>query len=68
MDHAGHVLAPSVVEDVARIRSLPLASRKIPIFGDIYDVRTGPLIEEPPATEAGRPSHVRTARGKIEQN
>ena len=47
-------LEQSVVEDVARIRSHPLVSRAIPIYGYIYDVRSGRLIEVPAATAAGR--------------
>jgi carbonic anhydrase len=49
-------LAASVVEDVDRIRSHPLVSPKIPVYGYIYDVRTGHLIEVPEATKKGRPS------------
>ena len=47
-------LAKSVVEDVQRIRSHPLVSASIPIYGYIYDVRTGRLNEVPEATAAGR--------------
>jgi carbonic anhydrase len=46
--------AQAVVEDVARIRSHPLVPKSIPIYGYIYDVRTGKLIEVPAATTAGR--------------
>jgi len=46
----------SVVEDVRRIRGHPLVPARIPIYGYIYDVRTGRLIEVSEATEAGRPS------------
>jgi carbonic anhydrase len=46
----------SVVEDVARIRSHPLVPRAIPIYGYVYDVKTGRLIEIPDATAAGRSS------------
>jgi carbonic anhydrase len=49
-------LAGSVVEDVQRIRSHPLVPAYIPIFGYVYDVRTGKLLEIPGATEAGRAS------------
>ncbi len=45
----------SVIEDVRRIRCHPLVPRGIPIFGFVYDVRTGRLIEVPEASEAGRP-------------
>jgi carbonic anhydrase len=43
----------SVVEDVVRIRSHPLVPRNIPIYGYIYDVRSGRLVEVPGATRAG---------------
>ncbi|HZA02529.1 MAG TPA: carbonic anhydrase [Hyphomicrobiaceae bacterium] len=44
----------SVLADVVRIRNHPLVSRKIPIHGFIYDVKTGRLVEVAEATEAGR--------------
>ena len=44
----------SVVEDVTRIRNHPLVPRTIPIYGSIYDVGTGLLVEVPEATEAGK--------------
>jgi carbonic anhydrase len=44
----------SVVEDVRRIRQHPLVPGRIPIYGYVYDVRTGGLIEIPDATTAGR--------------
>ncbi len=47
-------LAKSVYEDVKRIRFHPLVPREIPIYGYIYDVKTGKLIEVPEATEIGR--------------
>jgi carbonic anhydrase len=46
----------SVVEDVARIRSHPLVPGSIPVYGYIYEVTTGRLVEVPDATEAGRAS------------
>ena len=46
----------SVVEDVARIRAHPLVPSRIPIYGYIYDVKTGQLIEIPDATKAGQAS------------
>jgi len=46
-------LEQSVVDDVGRIRRHPLAPRRIPIYGYIYDVKTGRLIEVPAATKAG---------------
>ena len=48
--------ARSVVEDVTRIRSHPLVPARIPIYGYIYDVATGRLVEVPDATQAGRAS------------
>ena len=44
----------SVLEDVRRIREHPLASKNIPIYGYIYDVKTGRLNEVAKATQAGR--------------
>ncbi len=46
-------LAASVVEDVQKIRNHPLVPGDIPIYGYIYDVRTGHLNEVPDATKAG---------------
>ncbi len=43
----------SVVDDVQRIRSHPLVPARIPIYGYIYDVKTGKLVEVPAATAAG---------------
>ncbi len=47
-------LEQSVVDDVLRIRSHPLVPGAIPVYGYIYDVRTGRLIEVPAATSAGK--------------
>jgi carbonic anhydrase len=46
----------SVVEDVTRIRASPLVPAGIPIYGYVYDVTTGRLVEVPDATAAGRAS------------
>ena len=46
--------AQSVVEDVQRIRNHPLVPANIPVYGYIYDVRSGQLVEVPEATAAGR--------------
>ena len=46
--------AQSVVEDVTRIRNHPLVPGDIPIYGYIYDVKTGRLEELPEATQAGK--------------
>jgi carbonic anhydrase len=43
-----------VLEDVQRIRNHPLVPKTIPIYGYVYDVRTGALIEVAEATAAGR--------------
>ncbi len=47
-------LAQSVIEDVKRIREHPLVPAFIPVYGYIYDVKTGRLNEIAAATEAGR--------------
>jgi carbonic anhydrase len=44
----------AVTDDVSRIRSHPLVPKSIPIYGYIYDVKTGKLNEVTAATEAGR--------------
>lgn len=46
--------AASVVEDVKRIKAHPLVAADIPVYGYIYDCKTGQLVEVPEATEAGR--------------
>jgi len=46
--------AAAVVADVRRIRNHPLIPRSIPIYGFIYDVRTGRLEEVPGASAAGK--------------
>jgi len=45
--------ATSVVEDVMRIRHHPLVPNDIPIYGYVYDVKSGRLIEVPEASTAG---------------
>lgn len=45
----------SVHADVQRIRHHPLVPRDITIYGFIYDVRSGRLIEVPQASGAGQP-------------
>jgi carbonic anhydrase len=47
-------LDASVTEDVGRIRRHPLVAGNIPIYGYIYDVRSGKVIEVPEATAAGK--------------
>ena len=44
----------SVVTDVRRIRQHPLVPRGIAIYGYVFDVGSGRLIEVPEATEIGR--------------
>jgi carbonic anhydrase len=44
----------SVLQDVRRIRQHPLVPAYIPIYGYVYDVKTGRLVEVPEATTAGR--------------
>ena len=46
--------ASSVAQDVRRIREHPLVAKHIPIYGYIYDVHSGHLVEVTDATEAGR--------------
>lgn len=45
--------AQSVTEDVERIKNHPLVPAGIPVYGYIYDVKTGRLIEVASATKAG---------------
>ncbi len=47
-------LAKSVVEDVARIKNSSMTPAEIPVYGYIYDCKTGKLIEVPEATEVGK--------------
>jgi carbonic anhydrase len=46
----------SVVTDVRRIRNYPLVPPNIPIYGYIYDVKNGALVEVPEATKIGAAS------------
>jgi carbonic anhydrase len=48
-------LAQSVTDDVTRIRRHPLVPGRISIYGYIYEVETGRLVEVP---DAGRAGHV----------
>lgn len=48
--------AASVVEDVSRIKAHPLVPNEIPVYGYIYDCKTGELVEVPEATAAGQPA------------
>ena len=53
----------SVVEDVQRIRRHPLVPGNIPVYGYIYDVQSGRLIEVPAATAAGQATQAPVAVG-----
>ena len=55
----------SVVADVTRIRQHPLVPPTIPVYGYIYDVRTGRLIEVPEATRAGRALEATTSQAVV---
>jgi carbonic anhydrase len=46
----------SVTRDVHRLRHHPLVPGSIPIYGYIYDVKTGKMLEVPEATRIGRAS------------
>ena len=46
--------AQSVTDDVIRIKSHALVPSDIPVYGYIYDVKSGQLIEVPEATAAGK--------------
>lgn len=48
--------AKSVVEDVERIRNNPMVPSYIPIYGFIYDCKTGELVEVPEASVVGEPA------------
>lgn len=53
--------AKSVVDDVRRIRQHPLVPPDIPIYGYIYDVTTGRLVEVAEATQVGKSRHKTSA-------
>ena len=46
----------SVIADVTRIRAHPLVPKTIPVYGYIYEVGSGRLVEVPGATTAGEAS------------
>jgi carbonic anhydrase len=48
-----HNQEKSLVEDVVRIKTHPLVPPGIPVYGYVYDVKTGKLVEVPEATRAG---------------
>jgi carbonic anhydrase len=46
--------AQAVVDDVERIRNHPLVPKSIPIYGFVYDVGSGSLLEVESATSVGK--------------
>ena len=44
----------AVIDDVERIRNHPLVPKSIPVYGFLYDVRSGKLIEVEDATTIGK--------------
>lgn len=48
--------AQSVLEDVNKIRNSSMVPKDIPIYGYIYDCKTGQLVEVPEASLAGKAS------------
>jgi carbonic anhydrase len=44
----------AVIDDVERIRNHPLVPKSIPVYGFVYDVRSGKLIEVEGATKVGK--------------
>jgi carbonic anhydrase len=46
----------AVIDDVLRIRTHPLVPKSIPIYGSVYDVKSGTLIEVEGAAAAGAAS------------
>lgn len=51
----------SVVADVKHIRTHPLVPQDIPIYGYVYDVGSGKMVEVKEATEVGRPTMTKAA-------
>ena len=54
-----------MIEDVERIRNNSMVPSEIPIYGYIYDCKTGALVEIPEATDAGRVRYSLTMTGKV---
>jgi carbonic anhydrase len=44
----------AVIDDVTKVRNHPLVPKSIPVYGYLYDVRTGKLEEITKATEIGK--------------
>lgn len=49
----------SVVEDVERIRNHPHVPKPIPVYGFIYEIQSGKLLEAEAAKSAGEPAKSR---------
>ena len=49
-----HDQSQAVIDDVERIRTHPLVPKSIPVYGFIYDVCSGKLIEVEGATKVGK--------------
>ncbi len=54
-------LAESIIADVTRIRTHPLVPTTIPVYGYIYNVSSGKLVEVPEAMRAGEASAQKRA-------
>jgi carbonic anhydrase len=54
----------AVLTDIRRIRSHPLVADDIPIYGYIYDVKSGRLVEVPGAKALGKAARHPTPAGK----
>ena len=54
----------SVLRDVKRLRTHPLVPGDVTIYGYVFDVRSGRLIEVPEATAAGRPATTSPVIGR----
>jgi carbonic anhydrase len=59
-------LEKSVLDDVRRIRSHPLVPAAIPIYGYVYDVKSGRLIEVEAASRAGAAPTEQAATKQVE--
>jgi hypothetical protein len=60
--------AKSIVEDVTRIRTHLLVPNDIPIYGYIYNLKSGKLIEVPEAMTGGKASEAGTILEPHEQD
>ena len=57
----------SVTSDVRHIRSHTLVPGLVSVYGYVYDVKNGRLVEVPEATKAGAASIIRTAGSQPQQ-